>query len=156
MTRINVTAVSDLADQHLLAEYRELPMVAGSLRRSLKSKNGIKNRQQTYTLGAGHVTYFYDKGLFLYKRYQEILKEFKVRGFTADPNREIDFDTFKNNGLFNDWTPTEKDLKVLIPRLNEKLDMKPSWYKYYGKSLTELDTEVMNKLRNPRLYSIPS
>ena len=29
MTRINLTLVSELADQHLIAEYRELPRVFG-------------------------------------------------------------------------------------------------------------------------------
>ena len=32
MTRINLTLVSELADQHLMAEYRELPRIFGAVR----------------------------------------------------------------------------------------------------------------------------
>ena len=39
MTRINLVDPSELSDQHLVAEYREIFMVGRSLQRSLKSKN---------------------------------------------------------------------------------------------------------------------
>ena len=41
MTRINLVPPSELTDQHLIAEYREIFMVAGSLRRTLLSKDAI-------------------------------------------------------------------------------------------------------------------
>ena len=40
MTRINIIEPAELTDQHLIAEYREIFMVGGSLRRTLKSKSG--------------------------------------------------------------------------------------------------------------------
>ena len=40
MTRINIVEPSELTDQHLIAEYREIFMIAGSLKRTLKSKIG--------------------------------------------------------------------------------------------------------------------
>ena len=42
MTRINIIDTTELTDQHLIAEYREIFMVAGSLRRTLVSKNGYQ------------------------------------------------------------------------------------------------------------------
>ena len=42
MTRINIVPTSELADQHLVAEYRELFMVGSALQRTLKSKNRDK------------------------------------------------------------------------------------------------------------------
>ena len=42
MTRINIVEPSELTDQHLIAEYREIFMVAGSLRRTLVSKSGYQ------------------------------------------------------------------------------------------------------------------
>ena len=39
MTRINIIPTQELADQHLVAEYRELFMVGSALQRTLKSKN---------------------------------------------------------------------------------------------------------------------
>ena len=62
MTRINAVHPTVLTDQHLMAEYRELTMVMGSLKRSLNSKNGLPPIPEKYTLNAGHVTFFYNKG----------------------------------------------------------------------------------------------
>ena len=42
MTRINIVVPSELTDQHLIAEYREITMVPGSLKRTLVSKIGYK------------------------------------------------------------------------------------------------------------------
>ena len=66
MTRINTIDVNLLSDQHLMAEYRELPMVHGSLRRTLKSANGfqLSKVSPVYTLNAGHVYFWYNKKKF--------------------------------------------------------------------------------------------
>ena len=51
MTRINIVEPSELTDQHLIAEYREIFMVGSSLQRSLKSKNwNPKSIPKKYTL----------------------------------------------------------------------------------------------------------
>ena len=41
MTRINIIGVSQLSDQHLIAEYREITMVPAALMRTLKSNIGL-------------------------------------------------------------------------------------------------------------------
>lgn len=149
MTRINVVDVSQLTDQHLMAEYRELPMVAGSLRRSLRSKRGIPKIPDQYVLGRNHVTFFYDKGKFLHKRYNALIKELHKRGYNLDANREADFDTFINNNLYNDWCVSDNDVTVNSERLNEKLLSKLNWYKYYSKSLSSLDQQTYSNLLKP-------
>ena len=84
MTRINLVPVQDLADQHLFAEWREIKMVPAALRRSLKTRNigdilaGVPKR---YTLNKGHVTFFFNKMLFLYDRYCELTEELDDRGY---------------------------------------------------------------------------
>jgi hypothetical protein len=30
---------------------------------------------------------------------------------------------------YNDWSPTIKDLEVIRQRIQEKIEMKPNWYK---------------------------
>ena len=57
MTRINVIDPIELTDQHLMAEYRELPMVMGSLKRTLASKTGFNPKKvpSKFTLNSGHV-----------------------------------------------------------------------------------------------------
>ena len=44
MTRINLVPPSELADQHLVAEYREIFMVGSSLQRSIVSKNWAQTK----------------------------------------------------------------------------------------------------------------
>lgn len=48
MTRINLVPVEELADQHLLAEYRELP-------RCLNKPTRSPSDFPVYVLGKGHV-----------------------------------------------------------------------------------------------------
>lgn len=147
MTRINVVDPIKLTDQHLMAEYRELPMVMGALRRSLASKNRARfNAAQQnayipsrYTLNAGHVTFFYNKGAFLRKRYALLIEHLKERGFVLDPNRKADFSVFDTPGfnLNNDWTPDEAAIDVNTQRLYQRIAQKPSWYRYFGQRINK-------------------
>ena len=131
MTRINIISPSELTDQHLIAEYREIFMVAGSLKRTLISKSGFVESKvpKNFTLNSGHVYFFYNKGKYLYKRYNLIIKEMKSRGFKPDENRIFPKDIFIMNNLFNDWEPNQIDIKIIRKRINEKIAMKPSWYR---------------------------
>ena len=131
MTRINIVEPSELTDQHLIAEYREITMVPGSLKRTLVSKIGYKESKvpKKYTLNTGHVYFFYNKGKYLYKRYREIVIEMKLRGFNPDKNRKFPKDIFIDNNLYNDWTPTMEDYKVIQQRISEKIAIKPDWYR---------------------------
>ena len=131
MTRINIISPSELTDQHLIAEYREIFMVAGSLKRTLISKSGFVESKvpKNFTLNSGHVYFFYNKGKYLYKRYNLIIKEMKSRGFKPDENRFFPKDIFIMNNLFNDWEPNQSDIKIIRKRINEKIAMKPSWYR---------------------------
>jgi len=131
MTRINIIPVSELYDQHLIAEYREITMVPAALNRTLRSKAGINKSRiaSRYRLNAGHVYFFYDKGKYLDERYSQLITEMKRRGFNCDPNRKFPKEIFVENGLYNDWSPTLEDYKVIRDRINEKLRMRPDWYR---------------------------
>lgn len=137
MTRINVIDPTQLTDQHLMAEYRELPMVMGSLRRSLVAKNGMPAPGPEYTLNAGHVKFFYNKGKFLHRRYLILVAELMARGYELDPERKADFNVFIDNGLYHEWTPGQRDLQINRERIKERIEAKPSWYRYYGYKITE-------------------
>ena len=131
MTRINLVEPSELTDQHLIAEYREIFMVGGSLRRTLVSKSGYREDRvpKKYTLNTGHVYFFYNKGEYLHKRYHELITEMKRRGFEPDPSRIFPMSVFVDNGLYNDWMPNVEDYKVIRQRIAEKIAMKPKWYR---------------------------
>ena len=132
MTRINLVDPSELSDQHLVAEYREIFMVGSSLQRSLKSKNWEKtlaNIPKKYTLNKGHVTFFYNKGKYLYKRYELLIEEMKNRGMNPDSERKFKTEQWPDE-LFNDWEPELDDYKVIRARIKEKIEMKPEWYRF--------------------------
>ena len=129
MTRINIVEPSELTDQHLIAEYREIFMVGSSLQRSLKSKNwNPKSIPKKYTLNTGHVKFFYNKGKYLSKRYDELRTEMKARGMNPDSTRVFKREQWPDE-LYNDWQPTIEDLELIRERIAKRIAQKPNWYR---------------------------
>ncbi|PID87396.1 endonuclease [Candidatus Gracilibacteria bacterium] len=130
MTRINLINPAELVDQHLIAEYRELPRIFGAIRKKLKNNKEIKVGKE-YKMGIGHVIFFYDKLGFLEKRYYEIVKECKKRGFN------IKFDSINLSDVpkkyKKDFFPSPKDIRISESRIKEKLKSKKGFYKMRGK-----------------------
>ncbi len=132
MTRINLVPISELADQHLVAEYREIFMVGSSLQRSLKSPNWRKTKNslpKDFTLNKGHVKFFYNKGKYLYNRYLDLVEEMKSRGMSPDPDRIFKREQWPDD-LFQDWSPTDRDLLIIRERIKVKIQQKPNWYRW--------------------------
>ncbi len=71
MVRINLLNPKNLSDQHLIAEYLEIMMLAGYARKH-PSLDGIPER---YCLGKGHIKFFKNKLKYLEKRHGLIKKE---------------------------------------------------------------------------------
>lgn len=145
MTRINTIDVKDLTDQHLMAEYRELPMVHASLRRSKASKKGLRvdNIPDKYTLNKGHVTFFYDKGRWLYRRWTELITELHHRGYSIDPSqRDVNWGVFDVT-LYKDWKPDNQAHVVNLERIVYRINEKREWYRYRGEPVSE---EFLTKL----------
>ena len=129
MTRINIVHPSELTDQHLIAEYREIFMVGSALQRSLKSKSwDIDSIPKRYTLNTGHVKFFYNKGKYLSKRYDELVKEMRLRGMKPDSERVFKREQWPDE-LWKDWMPKVEDYKIIRKRIEEKIAMKPDWYR---------------------------
>ena len=132
MTRINLVPITELSDQHLVAEYREIFMVGPSLQRSLKSPNWNKTKEtlpKEFTLNKGHVKFFYNKGKYLYNRYLELVKEMKNRGMRPDPLRKFKREQWPDE-LFNDWIPSANDLEIIRERIQLRIKQKPNWYRW--------------------------
>lgn len=135
MTRINLVPVQELADQHLFAEFREIKMIPASLRRSINARGimGVyKIIPNAYTLGKGHVSFFYNKGQYLIDRYDQLRCELTRRGVNfnvdsqLDPNNVYDYyECFRGT-----YTPTEAALQIIRERIAEKIAMKPNWYRW--------------------------
>jgi len=81
MTRINVIDPKTLTDSHLLAEHRETTRVPNTIN-SGKANLNAKIPPQ-YTLGKGHVSFYYNKLKWLHERYNAVHKECLERGFNV-------------------------------------------------------------------------
>ena len=133
MTRINLTLVSELADQHLMAEYRELPRIFGAVRVRLAKGQGFKDIPKDFCLGAGHVKFFYDKIGFLFLRQNAIIEELLKRGFKI-ANTHVNVADIPLY-LMNEFVPSAEDIALSQARLDEKIAQRPLWYKHYGKAI---------------------
>lgn len=119
MTRINTIPPEQLTDQHLMAEYREMPMVNAALAR----KRGLQFQRipSHYTLNSGHVMFHYNKGLYLFNRFHAIVRELNNRQYQIDPDsRSIDWDVFKQHPMvWNDWHPSYNDHRINVQYCGE-------------------------------------
>lgn len=126
MTRINAVPVEELSDQHLIREYNELP-------RCIKQPLNIKDAPDTYTLGTGHMKWGRKHWHLLLKRYGQLCKELKYRGFntnyTAKSLKNFWYATYPDIPLVR-YCFTEQDIKVSRQRLKEKIALKPNWYRW--------------------------
>lgn len=117
MTRINCIPVEELTNRHLLAEYRELPRVFALARVCPEAPS-------EYTLGTGHIKFFYNKLLYLYNRQVQIVREMKQRGMspTFDPE-QLGARRYHEGqeGLWNDWVPTQEAMRINRERIETRL-----------------------------------
>lgn len=124
MTRINVIPPIELTHKHLIAEYRELPRVF-TLVRNAQAKGlsvvDIKGMPLTYTLGKGHVLFFYPRLSYLLKRQKALIGEMIARGYHPtfiDPDSLIEG---LNACWMQDYIPTPEALELNRNRIAEKL-----------------------------------
>jgi deoxyribonuclease (pyrimidine dimer) len=127
MVRINIINPKFLADQHLIAEYNEILMLLGYVKRHPKLI--LSRIPSKYKLGKGHILFFKNKLKYLEQRFNLIKKEMKRRGFYG--NIKINLKIF-NKKLINDWKPTPSDKNIIKSRLIEKINLKPNYYRYYS------------------------
>ncbi|AGH32114.1 endonuclease V N-glycosylase UV repair enzyme [Vibrio phage 11895-B1] len=130
MTRINTIKPSDILDQHLIAEWRELPRIPNSIL-SGKAKLDLKIIPDQYKLGQNHVRFFYNKLSYLQKRHTMICEEMDRRSINRDKSITVDLTSLNlvlKACLCNDWQPTSRDHNINIERLQERFDLRKRAY----------------------------
>lgn len=131
MTRINLLPVVELSDQHLMAEYRELPRIVNAVICGRLSGAGAPPK---YVLGTGHVKFFADKIDFLYARYTKIWDELVYRGFTLNPDFAPENMGKKIKSahcdISNNYKFSDADILLSRDRIIEKISQKPEFYKW--------------------------
>lgn len=133
MTRINCIPVEELTNRHLVAEYREISRIPALSDRWASNDDNISwiasdladsiefrtwKLPDTYRFGKGHVQFFYDKGEWLRRRFEEeLVPEMQRRGFKTS------FVKYRmhHKGLNNDWAPTEEAKSINRQRIAERL-----------------------------------
>ena len=126
MVRINLIHPRKLSDQHLIAEYNEILMLLGYVKKYPK----LGEIPSEYTLGKGHILFFKNKLKYLKKRHEMIKKEMKKRRFKTE--KTIRLSNFSQK-LVNDWKPSSKDKSIIKKRLIDRIKLKPKLYRYHGK-----------------------
>ena len=116
MTRINCgISVQKLTRQHLIAEHREIIRIPNCVK---KGRFNLKNQPKQFTLGQGHVKFFYTRLKYLHDRYLKIYAECVNRGYNVQ-----DFSSSFENipaEFYNDYTPTKEDVEIVSKRIIER------------------------------------
>ena len=120
MTRINVVPVEELESMHLLAEYRELPRIF-QLAKNFYAAGKKEKFPPVYTLGKGHVKFFYDKLLWLAKRQEQLVEELKKRGYSPQFTNPKELLNDCPSEICGDYQVTEDALAINRQRIALRL-----------------------------------
>lgn len=149
MTRINVgIKPKELSAHHLMAEHKEIVRIA-TLVKSGKAKLGTLEKPHIFRLGPGHVKFFYDKMMYLYKRYLDLYAECRLRGY----NVECYATTFTiamqyRPELFNDWKPEPWARIIIQERILSKSKVFHHWDDYARVNIRARNLKIKSRL-NP-------
>lgn len=137
-----------LLDQHLIAEYRELLIPTGQMRKNNWKVSLYPSPKMP--LGKGHITFWRDKQLYLKRRHEMLIHEMRKRGFAPKLQywdvREIP------EQFLNDWHPSERERNMLVERILDRIQEKPGWYRYRSEpfleqfTIDEYEEELMKEI----------
>jgi deoxyribonuclease (pyrimidine dimer) len=121
MTRINCVPPEELCREHLVAEYRELPRVFALAAKAYPRREKFVAPAR-YTLGAGHVKFFYTRLGYCYERFLALRGEMLRRGYKPayekPPAVEVGRDWFQA------WHPDSEALAINRRRILERTPQK--------------------------------
>lgn len=124
MTRVNTIGPSMLSGRHLVAEYREITRVFALSAKA--HERGAVSAPEKYRMGAGHVTFFYDKLGFIERRHAALVAEMQSRGYSPTILHASDGWRDKIPAIaWRDWVPSAQDVAVNLARLVER---EPGFY----------------------------
>ena len=90
MTRVNPGIdPGELSDAHLLAEWREIPRVIGLAARALEREGLPLRVPAAFTLGTGHVRFFYPRTRYIARRHAALTEELLRRGYQLRDTRPL-------------------------------------------------------------------
>lgn len=122
MTRINCIPPRELSREHLIAEYRELPRIFALARAAIaRGERPDDPRNPTrYTLGTGHVRFFYCRLGYLLKRQLAIIEEMRTRGYRPGFDDPAALMIGLPIAWCQDWEPTPEAIAVNLARIDAR------------------------------------
>jgi deoxyribonuclease (pyrimidine dimer) len=130
MTRINVIDPTELYSLHVLAEYRELPRVFTLAAQAHEKGLAWQKRQpDVYTLGPGHVLFFYDKLKWLSDRHALLVRDLIGRGYKPAFTESLYAKWRKQipQSYWGNYKPTEDAIEENWERIRERMNGKRWW-----------------------------
>lgn len=127
MTRINVVEPSELTNKHLMGELHEITRVYGLVRKAQDRKINKYNfkdkikQPSAYTMGTGHVYFFYDKLGFITDRYYALNQEAVKRNFKVNPIDKQQLVSDIQQWWFGEYQPTQEAVEINRKRIKERL-----------------------------------
>lgn len=116
MTRINVGILpAELPDKLLLAEHREIKRIPNCIKSGRYNLEGIPDQ---FTLGKGHVKFFYNKLGYLHVRYTHLYLECQNRGFKVQYYGSSFLDI--PISLYRNYQTRPEDRQLIIDRIESK------------------------------------
>lgn len=116
MTRINAgIRPIQLVDSHLFAEYRELKRIPNTI---TSGKAVVKDIPKQFTIGSGHVKWFYIRLKYLHNRSNELYLELLKRNYDVEDYSSC-FENLPQH-LYNDWDDSSAK-PILVERITERL-----------------------------------
>lgn len=122
MTRINLVDPQYLINDHLMAEYRELPRIFRAVI-VLEQKNVNLRKYKfprKFRLGEGHMKFFYRRCKWLAERWVTIKEELIHRGYNLDPEY-IQLVQYRISVLpawsWGEYQPTPEDIYLSMERI---------------------------------------
>jgi len=126
MTRINVVPAKELSRQHLVAEYREIGRIYKLVRKAVERGEDSLDKQNpgSYTLGTGHVRFFYPRLQFIRWRQIELYNEMRERGYKPSFKPPSVLDIIGWTGIdeswYQDYVPTPEAIEINRARIMER------------------------------------
>jgi len=146
MTRINsAIKPSQLTDSHLLSEIRELPRIFTAVMKRVGQGKGFDDIPDKFTLGTGHVKFFYDKCGFLLSRHLSLRQEYYKRFGKVYP-----FDSERLKGIPDNLCQpylltTTEERSLLVNRISTRIRESKQKPRYYGKDISKEEAvELLN------------
>lgn len=118
MTRINCVPVEELSRQHLVAEYRELPRVFALAAVAFERGEKPEDMPKQYTLGTGHVRFFYARLNYVARRHWELICEMRNRNYQTNYTEPLALRL--PDSWYQPWEPDAKALAINRARIKER------------------------------------